>query len=116
MLKRTMLLTVLMLTIGLLAACQTSQPTDVPSALLTPIVPVDVAGFDGDFAALSRTGNGCSADRVGCDSCAPDRATCGHRDAAASHTDDGGSNGNAAAVINRLHVSRGVPGRRELSR
>ncbi len=38
MLKRTMLLTVYDVLIGLLAACQTSQPTTVP----TPIVPVDV--------------------------------------------------------------------------
>jgi hypothetical protein len=42
MLKRTMLLTVLMLTIGLLAACQTPQPADVPAALPTPIVLADV--------------------------------------------------------------------------
>jgi hypothetical protein len=42
MLKRTMLFTVMMGLIGLLAACQTPQPTDVPEALPTPIVPVDL--------------------------------------------------------------------------
>jgi hypothetical protein len=38
MLKRMMLLTMMVLLIGLLAACQTPKPADVP----TPIVPVDV--------------------------------------------------------------------------